>query len=465
MIDLFEIEFIEEIGKEDVYDISIEENDDVFFQNEHNYIANEIVVHNSHAAGIVVSNVPLDSIAPLRKASKGLLATQFPYEDLEALGLIKFDILAISTLSVIKRTVEMVKQNWGIEIDYKNLLLNDDETFKLYRSGNLGGVFQCENYGMQNTMKDIGVDRFEDIIAGISLYRPGPMDSIPNYCARKRGEERIDYFHPSIEKIVKPFLEETYGIICYQETIMQIVNALAGFSISDGYVMIKAIGKKKEELMNMFESQFVKGCVKNGVPEDVAKEYWTRFIVPFSSYGFNKGHAAAYAYTSYMTAYLKANYPDEFMCSLFNVTINSSVADKYEKALFFEKEFTKKMNIKILPRSINDSKIEYKIEKRKDKNSGVTKTEIRPSILCKGISSEAAKNIVENQPFEDLTDFIRKTDSSMVDSRSFEALIDGGYFGNKAKNNKDKMKSDFLMIREDLKKVSKKGVEVFDMFS
>ena len=176
-------------------------------------------------------------------------------------------------------------------------------------------------------------------------------------------------------------------------------------------------------------------------------------------------HAACYGYTSYMTAYLKANYPDEFISSLLNVTINSSIADKYEKSLFFEKEFSKKMNIKILPRSINDSKLEYKIEKRKNKETLITKTEIRPSILCKGISQSAAENIVQNQPFEDLLDFVKKTDSSCVDSRSFDALIDGGYFGLKAKKNKEKMKKDFLTIREDLKKVSKKGVEAFDMFN
>lgn len=615
-LELNKIQSVIEMEKQDVYDISMSDKLD-FFQNEHNYIANNIVVHNSHAAGMVVSNVPLDTIAPLRRASKGVLATQYPYEDLEALGLIKFDILAISTLSVIKRTLEMVKQNWDIDIDYKNIPLDDDNTFRLYRTGNLGGVFQCENLGMQKTMKEIGVDRFEDIVAGISLFRPGPMESIPQYCARKRGEEGIDYFHPSIEKFVKPYLEDTYGVICYQESVMQIVNALAGFSISDGYVMIKAIGKKKEELMNMFESQFVKGCVNNNVPENIAKNYWKKFIVPFSSYGFNRclsgdmtiknkfdgkiytleelkdiceqdssyevyldsycngeivedlmvdvfetgekdvyeiemdngiilkstldhkficddgnehtlqeiidedlnvlfyknkgnmkkckvkyakffwekqktynltmkskqhnyaiydkntnlnvitknSHAACYGFTSYLTAYLKANYPDEFMCSLLNVTINSSIADKYEKSLFFEKEFSKKMNVKILPRSVNHSKIEYSIEKRKNKDSGIFKTEIRPSILCKGISYAAAENISDNQPFKDLTDFVKKTDISLVDSRSFEALIDSGYFGLKAKKNKDKMKKDFLMIKEDLKKVSKKGIEIFDMFN
>jgi len=319
-----------------------------------------------HAAGLVCSDIPLDEIAPLRNAKKGVVATQFPNEDLEALGLIKFDILAISTLSVVKKTIEMIKENWGIEIDVENLPLNDETTFELYRKGSLGGIFQCENYGMQKTMRDIQVDSFNDIVAALALYRPGPMDSIPKYCARKKGEEGVSYFHKSIEPYVKPYLEKTYGILCYQESVMQICNALAGFSITDGYIMIKAIGKKKEHLMKRFEKQFVNGCIDKKVPNDVAQQYWDKFIKPFASYGFNLAHSACYGYNSYTTAYLKANYPDEFICSLLDVTINSSVGDRYDKVEAFEKEFKKKMNIKFLPRDINESKVNYTIEKRKD---------------------------------------------------------------------------------------------------
>ena len=208
MLELFEIEKIEELDFEDVYDISIEEGPQ-FFQDEHNYIANNIVVHNCHAAGVVVSDVPLNEIAPLRNARKGMLATQYPNEDLEMLGLIKFDVLAIATLTVIKKTVKAIKEYWGIEIDVENLPLDDEDTFELYRKGNLGGVFQCEKHGMQKTMRDIKVDRFEDVIAGLALYRPGPMDSIPDYCARKHGENDVTYFHKTIEPYVKPYLEKT----------------------------------------------------------------------------------------------------------------------------------------------------------------------------------------------------------------------------------------------------------------
>jgi len=243
---------------------------------------------SSHAAGIVISNCPIKTIAPLRTTRKGTLATQYSGEQLEDLGLIKFDVLAISTLSVIKRTLELIKNNYDINIDIENISLDDEDTFELYRSGNLSGVFQCEQWGMQKTMVEIGVDSFADIMAAISLYRPGPMQFISSYCNRKKGDEEIDYFHPTIKPFVKKYLEETYGICVFQEQIMQICNDLAGLSITDGYIMIKAISKKKKNLMKEFKKDFVNGCVKNNVPKDVAQKYWNDFITPFASYGFNK---------------------------------------------------------------------------------------------------------------------------------------------------------------------------------
>ena len=428
-------------------------------------IENVYANFSQHASGIVVSNVPLEQIAPLRTAKGETIATQYPSEDLELLGLIKFDILAISTLSVIKKTVQMVKDNWGINIPIENLPLDDNKTFELYRTGNLGGVFQCENYGMQKTMIEMGVDRFEDIVAGIALYRPGPMDSIPEYCARKKGEKKIDYFDPIIEKYVKPYLEETYGVLAYQESVLQICNSLAGFSISDGYSMIKAIGKKKEDLLKQYEKQFVNGCCEKGVKEEVAQNYWDKFITPFASYGFNKSHSCCYGLNSYSTAYLKANYPDEFICSLLDVTMNSSSGNRYDKVLAFEKEFQKKMHIKILPRDVNKCKTVYTIERRKDIKKGIMVTEIRPSLMFKGISLEAAINIEKNQPFSDLKDFVQKTESSTVDARNFESLLENGYFGRKAKENKIQKQKEFLTLRADSKKIAKKGVESGDMFS
>ena len=172
---------------------------------------------------------------------------------------------------------------------------------------------------MQSTMIKMQVDRFEDICAGIALFRPGPMANIPRYCARKNGEEDIDYFHPSIARLVRPILEPTYGVLCYQESIMQICNSLANFTISEGYQVIKAVGKKKGDYLAKFQSRFVKGCVTNEVPEDVALKYWTDFIMPFAAYGFNKSHSYCYGLLSYQTAYLKANFPHEFMLAYLRV--------------------------------------------------------------------------------------------------------------------------------------------------
>jgi len=211
-------------------------------------------------------------------------------DDLESIGLIKFDILAIAALTTIRDATDQIESTYGIKIDIENLPLDDRSTLDLYRSGRLNGVFQCESYGMQNTMREIGVDRFDDVMAAVALFRPGPMESIAEYVARKKGEKRVEYFHPTIEPFVKEYLEKTYGVLVYQEQVMQIVNSLAGFSISDGYVMIKSIGKKKLHLMEKFEKQFIAGGVDKGVPEEVIRQYWSKFIVPFANYGFNAAH-------------------------------------------------------------------------------------------------------------------------------------------------------------------------------
>ena len=239
-----------------------------------------------HASGVVISDIPLREIAPLRQSKKGL-ATQYANDDLESLGLIKFDILGLATMSIIQEIVKKIKETYGIDIDIKNLRTDDKKTLDLFASGRLLGVFQCDGGGMQETFKEVEASSFDDIMATIALYRPGPMVSIPEYCARKKGHKKVEYFHPSIEKYVKPYLERTYGVLVYQEQVMQICNSLAGFTISDGYVMIKGIGKKKQHIIDKFEKHFISGCVKNEVPENIAKEYWHKFITPFASYGFN----------------------------------------------------------------------------------------------------------------------------------------------------------------------------------
>ena len=423
-------------------------------------------IFSVHASGLILSDVPLEQIAPLRTAkdSSGTvsLATQFAYEDLELLGLIKFDILAISTLTVIAECVKMIKENYGIDIDIENLPLESSEsieaqkTYELYRSGKLTGVFQCESTGMQDTCVEMGVDRFEDIMALISLYRPGPMDNIPEYCARKKGDKKIDYFHKSIEPFVKPVLAETYGILVYQEQIMQICNLLAGMSLTEGYGLIKGVSKKKEDIIEKYHKKFVDGCVKNGIQQNIAEQYWEKFIIPFAYYGFNKSHAAAYSLNSYITAFLKANYPEEFMCAYLNVETRRR---KLDRVLELERE-CRNMGIKLLPRDVNNSSLTYEIIRKKDMGQNITASEIRPSIHCKGLPTAAAETIVANRPYKSIKELAEKTDSSL-DTEGMGALIDANCFKEK---NKSKMVEQFKIIREDMKIMKKRGLQSGNIF-
>lgn len=412
-----------------------------------------------HAAGIVVSDTPLSRIAPMRLAKTKKdgtrdLATQYANEDLEYLGLIKFDILALSTLSVISMTLDYIKKFEDIDIDIENLPLDDDKTFELYRSGKLTGVFQCEERGMQKTMQEIKVDRFDDIVAGIALFRPGPMASIPKYCARKHGQEHVDYYHEDIEPFVKPYLEKTYGILVFQEQVMQICNSLAGLTVTDGYVIIKAVGKKKEGLLRRYRLKFIDGCVSNGVGKRIATEYWDKFITPFAAYGFNKSHSESYSVLSHQTAYLKAHYPDLFMMAYLNVECRNK---KYEKVEHLEKEVAR-MGIEIEKRHINKCELEYEL-KRTDLSGGMSISKISPSIMCKGLSILAAQSIVKNKPYKSLEDFAIRTDIRHVDSEAFNSLMAAGIIKNDS-SSLDK----FNKFRSHLKKVRKKGYQGIDIF-
>ena len=413
-----------------------------------------------HAAGIVISSEPLQTIAPLRSTSGGEgggvdFATQFPYEDLEYIGIIKFDILALSTLSVISECMKILKLRKGIELDITNLPLRDDATFELYRTGKLVGVFQCEERGMQKTMVQIGVDRFEDICAGIALFRPGPMANIPAYCARKNGSERIDYFHPTIEPFVKDILDPTYGVLCYQESIMQICNSLAGFTISEGYQVIKAVGKKKGDYLAKFKSRFVKGCCANDVPQEVAEKYWEDFIMPFAAYGFNKSHSFCYGLLSYQTAYLKANFPLEFMLAYLNVETRQK---KWERVEQLEGE-AKSMGITIATRLINSCDVEWKLNVSENAD-GSERAVLVPPLMCKGIRVAAAENIAANQKYKNFEDFCAKVDSGIVDSECVLALKEAGFF----KNVEDPV-GDWNRYREHFKKARAKGMTGQDMFA
>jgi len=413
-----------------------------------------------HAAGIVISSEPLHRIAPLRSTSGGEgggvdYATQFPYEDLEYIGLIKFDILALSTLSVVSECLRLIKDRKETVIDISQLPLDDENTFKLYRTGRLVGVFQCEERGMQSTMIKMQVDRFEDICAGIALFRPGPMANIPKYCARKNGDEDIDYFHPSIARLVKPILEPTYGVLCYQESIMQICNSLANFTISEGYQVIKAVGKKKGDYLAKFQSRFVKGCVTNGVPEDVGLKYWADFIMPFAAYGFNKSHSYCYGLLSYQTAYLKANFPHEFMLAYLRVETRQK---KWERVVQLEAE-ARSMGIDIAPRVINNSSVNWLLDVFENAD-GSERAILTPPLMCKGIRVAAAENIEQNQKYKNFEDFCAKIDTGIVDSECILALKEAGFF----KNVKDPV-GDYMKYRDHFKKARSKGMTGQDLFA
>ena len=425
-------------------------------------------IYGVHASGIVISDVPLQEIAPLRTAKDTggtvALATQFANEDLEVLGLIKFDILGLTTLTIIADAVRLVKENTGIDLNIEDLPLDPTQslearrTFELYRSGKLTGVFQCESPKMQDTCIKVGVDRFDDIMAVISLYRPGPMESIPEYCERKQGSRPVSYFHPTIEPFVKEILGPTYGVLVYQEQVMKLCVALAGMTVGDGYVVIKGIGKKLAEVIEKNKKEFVDGMIRNGVPDAVAKQYWEKFITPFALYGFNAAHSCCYAYNSYITAFIKANFPEEFMIASMNVVTEER---HFERPIpqkgppgvkEFEQEATR-MGMSILPRDINKATLTWDIVRKKDEAQGAFKSELRPPIHCKGLSSAAAENLVANQPYNSIREVAEKTDSSVVNKEAITALCDAKFF----KTKRESLLKEFETIREDLKKLRQKG--------
>jgi DNA polymerase-3 subunit alpha len=243
---------------------------------------------------------------------------------------------------------------------------------------------------------------------------------------------------------------------------MQVCNSLAGFTITDGYIMIKAVGKKKQYLLDKFMVQFVAGGVKKGVPEEIMKEYWNRFVTPFANYGFNASHACCYAYISYQTAYLKANYPDEFACAFMNAFVRRAVtksANDWGHVEMMEKDAQRTLNIKILPRTLTDCSLLYKVVKKKDPAKGVLQTEVKPTICCKGLGWEAAKNIAEHGPYASIEELAKKTDWKLVTSESVGALIDAGFMKGKAgQKKKDEIVAMFMKIRSGLKASRNRGI-------
>lgn len=468
------IKSIEQLEEKEVWDISfLEKEKNIFFQSEPNFIANNIVLHNCHAAGLVLSNDPIGYLAPTRPTKELTISndsgeiekrvsytTQYDYPDLESIGLIKFDFLGIATLSVISNTLKLIKQNYDLDLDIEKVPIDDKKTLELYNSGKLAGVFQCENSGMQQAMMEVGVDSFSDVMAVIALYRPGPMENIPTYSNIKKGLKKPDYFHKSIENFIEPHLKDTHSILVFQEQIMQVLQSIAGFSKVEGYQMIKAVGKKKPELMPPIEAKFIKGAVDRNVPQSIAKEYWHNILMPFADYGFNRAHTCGYGYVSWQTAYLKANYPEEFFCALLN-SINAR--KDFDKMEIVEADL-KNFDIRLRENDINLSGVGYNVIKKKDLQNGVKQSEIAPSLMCKGIGKNPAQEINNNKPYNDLRDLALKTNSKIVNSGAIVALYDNKYLDSILNSKQKRLSKEDLILefnesRNAIKKAKKKGID------
>ncbi len=366
-----------------------------------------------HAAGVVIGNKPLEQIVPLYKdPSSDMPITQYDKHFVEDASLIKFDFLGLKTLTTIEKTMELIQSQGGTAFDVNDLPLDDEKTYELLKSGNTTGVFQLESTGMKKILHDMQPDKIEDIVALVSLYRPGPMDSIPDYIACKKGEQEPDYMHPLIEDILK----ETYGIMIYQEQVMQISQAMAGYSLGGADLLRRAMGKKIVEEMDRQRSIFIEGALKNNVEKAVAEKVFDK-MYKFASYGFNKSHAAAYAYIAYQTAYLKAHYPVEFMAA--TMTLDKTNTDK----LAFFKNDLKQMNIEVLPPDINKSEVNFSVENGK----------VRYALSAvKNVGEAGMIQIVEerkaNGPYKSMQDFFSRVDSSALNRRYVENLAKAGAF-------------------------------------
>jgi len=367
---------------------------------------------STHASGVVISDKPLVEYLPLCKGTNDEIMTQFTMDQIEKLGLIKFDFLGLKTLTVIKQTLKLIEESSGKKIDIDQIPLDDKETYIICQEAKTTGIFQLESDGMKDLLRRLKPEVFEDLIALVALYRPGPMEWIDDYLNGKHGRRKIRYLHPSLEHI----LAKTYGVAIYQEQVMQIARDLAGFSMAEADVLRKAMGKKNVALLTEQKEKFINGCVKKGIEAPLAEKIFT-FIEPFAGYGFNRSHAACYALIGYQTAYLKAHYPVEFMASLLTQDMGNQ--DKTIKNIAECRE----MGIRILPPDLNESQADFT----------VVEGSIRFGLAAvKNVGVKAVESIIEARnlsgPFKDLLDFCRRVDGSKVNRRVLEGLIQCGSF-------------------------------------
>jgi len=372
---------------------------------------------STHAAGVVIGDRPLDELVPLyRDPRSEMPATQFNMAWVETAGLVKFDFLGLKTLTVLSTAVNLIAKT-GVHIDLSKIPLDDPPTYEMLAKGDTAGVFQLESQGMRDVLRKMRPDTLEDIVAVVALYRPGPMDNIPSYIARKHGEEEIDYMHD----LIKPVLIETYGIIIYQEQVMQIAQRMANYSLGGADLLRRAMGKKKQEEMDKQRQLFLNGAAENGVDQGMANKIFDH-VNKFAGYGFNKSHAAAYALVAYQTAYLKANYPVEFLAASMTLDLHNT-----DKLASFKQELDRQ-KIPVLSPDVNMSEVVFNVEYDKD-GKGMVRYALA---ALKNVGEAAMATLVsareESGKFKDLIDFAERLDTHSVNKRSLENLVRAGAF-------------------------------------
>ncbi len=365
---------------------------------------------STHAAGVVIGDRPLDELVPLyRDPRSDMPATQFNMKWVEPAGLVKFDFLGLKTLTVIARAVGYAAER-GVDLKMEEIPLDDKPTFEMLGEGAATGVFQLESTGMRSTLRAMKPDTLEDIIALVSLYRPGPMENIPTYIERKQGRQDPDYLHPLLEGVLK----ETYGVIIYQEQVMQIAQILSGYSLGEADLLRRAMGKKKKEEMDLQRVRFVDGAKEKGVPAAKSSSIF-ELVQKFAGYGFNKSHAAAYAYIAYQTAWLKANYPAEFLAA--SMSLDRANTDKL--AIFLKE--ARRTEVKVLPPHINHSEADFSV-----KDGAIVYALSAVKNVGEGAMARIAEERGKNGPFKDLIDFAERVDLKQVGKRSLENLARAG---------------------------------------
>ncbi len=376
---------------------------------------------STHAAGVVIGDRPLEELIPLyRDPRSDIPVTGFNMKFVESAGLVKFDFLGLKTLTVLSTAEKLIREK-GIEIDLLGIPLDDRASFEMMSRGETTGVFQLESAGMRDVLKSMKPDTFEDIIAIVALYRPGPMDNIPSYIRRKHGEEEPDYLYPTLEGILK----ETYGIMIYQEQVMQIAQELSGFTLGNADLLRRAMGKKDKDEMDRQRQQFIDGAKTKGVDEQKSAQIFEQ-VNKFAGYGFNKSHAAAYALVAYQTAYLKANHPVEFLAASMTLDLGNT-----DKLNIFRQELDR-LAVPLLQPDINKSEVTFSVE-RTPANGPEAKSAIRYALAAiKNVGEAAMDSMVnerrENGPFKDLGDFVDRLDTRTVNKRQMENLVRAGAF-------------------------------------